>query len=166
MKFHKTILRAPALNDLPAEFLRMQKSEGLRRLYWPEQRLQQEVESLIENVWDAFYSEIMGSLHPPIKGFFCFDPGECGGAYAGDDGICVWMGEPTAFYIGLASNILQSEEQTLNVLIHELAHVLAFDPYSGGHSPHYEAKLDLMLTQFNARHGTALENDYVTFNDE
>lgn len=63
----------------------MQKSEGLRRLYWPERRLQQEVERLIEKVWNAFYNEIMSSLHPPIKGFFCFDPGECGEGY-------VWSG--------------------------------------------------------------------------
>lgn len=156
----------PLLNDLPSSFIFEQKREGLRQLYKPTQRETHLVTEQIRKVWEVFCEQILSSLHPPINGIFLYDSRECQGDYNIADGICVWSEDSSAFYIGLASDIVQSSEaEILSILIHELAHALAYDFQGGGHNPHYEAYLDMMYMQYNSEYGTELQNDYVTFND-
>ena len=153
--------RVPEINDVPAQFLYEKKQDGLSGLYRPSGNAFTRFRRVLSTVWDDFREEIESPLHSPIMGVFCYRAAECKGLLAESDGITILWNDRN--YIGMEESAISAEEEYLTfVLIHELCHAIC----GVAHTPHYEAKLDDLLLQFNHLHGTDLKNDYVTFNDE
>lgn len=150
------------INDVSASFRYEQRKEGLRGLYTPTADEAAMLNSAIANVWDEFTDEISRPFCIPVAGVFCYDMAVCSRDYQIADAMCATASD--GYYIGIARQALDCGSEYVQFLvIHELTHVLAAPE---GHSPHYEAKLDEMLTRYNWQHGTKLKNDYGAFNDE
>ena len=151
----------PPLNYLPSKFMFEEKEEGLNGLFWPSYDTLTRFDGVLYRVWNDFAPEIESPLHKPILGIFFYQASECEKMFAESDGITVeW---DSGYYIGLDAYTLSSSRDYLAfVLIHELCHALC----DTGHSPHFEGKLNELLSRYNWLHGTNLQNDLSSYNDE
>lgn len=150
------------INDLPYQFRYAQYQAGLYSLYEPTEAELDVLSSAVKRAWALLGDELNSPLYAPVVGFFCYDMAQCSGDFRNADGIC--CSSPDGDYIGFAREaFVYGSEYVQLLLLHELAHSIAAPE---GHSPHYEALLDRWLMSYNSAFGTALKNDYSTFNDE
>ena len=142
------------------DILKEETGKGLRELCRNTRTLARYVTAL-NMVLPVFSSEL---AERELVGFFIWVNAEAGGIYADCDGMTIWQTNDagrTRYAVGLSDHALAyGLDNTLFVLIHELAHVLYPAEENNGHTRHFHAGLDKMLKQFADETGIELQNDY------
>ena len=77
----------PELNDVPADFLRQAKKEGLPTMKQPTDEECKEVEEQVSREW-ALIGDTFLAYPYPVCGLYLFDDAAYSGELAGADGIC------------------------------------------------------------------------------
>lgn len=167
------LLRRDGRENIPPEinhsldldyFLTIKRKEGLLCLC-DDSAAVEALQAAAWKVWAAFGERI---ARKNFTGLFLFDAGEQRGEWAACDGMAVRYSTTNgtlAYKIGVSSQAVSNgEQELLQVLLHEVCHVLNWTAY--GHEAEWHAAFGQMLAEFNHATGMTLENDGWDFNGE
>lgn len=152
----------PELNDVPADFLRQAKKEGLPTMKQPTEEERKVIEEQVSRVW-ALIGDTFLAYPYPVCGLYLFDDAAYSGELAGADGICCNRSneesETKFSIIAIGESAAQRGGDYLAfLLLHEITHAATA---TAKHDEHFHIYLDYLLLSFNQRYGTTLKNDYI-----
>lgn len=150
----------PILNDVPSDFVREAKRDGLPGLLKPTEKERKTIQEQINRVW-ALLGDTVQEFPYPICGVYLYDDYKGTKDFLGADGMCnnQEKGTERRAIIGIGRSAADRGRNYLTfLLLHEAAHAAVGTPK---HNDRFHQYLDYLLLCFNRKYDTALENDYV-----
>lgn len=151
----------PALNDVPAGFVRDITRIGCPGLLQPTKQEQTIINEQLEKVWKLI-GDTMREYPYPVVGVYLYDDYSAEGEYCMADGMCSNQAStentPRRAIIGIGrSAVNRGSDYLAFLLLHEIAHAAA----GIGHDDGFHQYLDYLIMSYNHEYGTELKNDYL-----